>query len=60
MTGKKFTQTSNKVELQINRVRINRARPVALLKQSLYFTNYDSVCILELSRQFPRMSIAEL
>ena len=26
--GKHFTGTSNKVELRINRVRINRARPV--------------------------------
>ena len=28
MIGKYFTETSNKVELRINRVRINRARPV--------------------------------
>ena len=28
MIGKHFTETSNKVELRINRVRINRARPV--------------------------------
>ena len=28
MMGKHFTKTSNKVELRINRVRINRSRPV--------------------------------
>ena len=28
MIGKQFTETSNKVELRINRVRITRARPV--------------------------------
>ena len=28
MIGKLFTETSNKVDLRINRVRINRARPV--------------------------------
>ena len=28
MIGKHFTETSNKVKLRINRVRINRARPV--------------------------------
>ena len=28
MIGKHFTETSNKVELRINRVRINRAQPV--------------------------------
>ena len=28
MIGKYFTGTSNKVELRINRVQINRARPV--------------------------------
>ena len=28
MIGKHFTKTSNKVELRINRVQINRARPV--------------------------------
>ena len=28
MIGKHFTETLNKVELRINRVRINRARPV--------------------------------
>ena len=28
MIAKHFTKTSNKVELQINHVRINRARPV--------------------------------
>ena len=28
MMGKHFTETSNKVELQFNRVRINRAQPV--------------------------------
>ena len=28
MIGKHFTETSNKVELRINRVRVNRARPV--------------------------------
>ena len=29
MIGKHFTETSNKVEFQINRVRINRVRHVA-------------------------------
>ena len=30
MIGKHFIESSNKVELRINRVRINRARPVLL------------------------------
>ena len=30
MIGKRFTETSNKVELRINRVRINRSVPVVL------------------------------
>ena len=29
MIGKHFTETLNKVELRINRVRINRVRPVS-------------------------------
>ena len=32
MIGKHFIETSNKVELRINRVRINSVRPVLLLK----------------------------
>ena len=31
MIAKHFTETSNKVELRINRVRINHSRPVVLL-----------------------------
>ena len=31
MIGKHFTETLNKVELRINRVQINRARPVVTL-----------------------------
>ena len=40
MIGKHFTETSNKVELRINRVRINRARPVTLNNSSrpLFFS----------------------
>ena len=30
-SGKDFTETSNKVELRINRVRINRSRPVLMI-----------------------------
>ena len=38
MIEKHFIETSNKVELRINRVRINRARPVKLsnLQSTLY------------------------
>ena len=33
MIGKHFIETSNKVELRINRVRINRARPVCTFEE---------------------------
>ena len=36
MIAKHFTETSNKVKLQINRVRINRARPVSSRTSSFY------------------------
>ena len=35
--GKHFTKTSNKVELRINRVRINRSRPVKKPRRGVYF-----------------------
>ena len=35
MIGKHFTETLNKMELQINRVRINRARPVSHISNDL-------------------------
>ena len=38
MIGKYFTETSNKVELRINLVRINHVRPV---KQSEYQVCFD-------------------
>ena len=40
MIGINFTETSNKVELQINRVRINRARPVIVKKNLKYHSKY--------------------
>ena len=35
MIAKHFTETSNKVELRINRVRINRSRPVLETMQQI-------------------------
>ena len=39
MIGKHFTEALNKVELRVNRDRINRARPVYMLINT-YFQDY--------------------
>ena len=39
MIGKYFIETSKKVELRINSVRINRAQPVKLLSNSKFGCN---------------------
>ena len=39
MIGKHFTETLNKVQLRINRVRTNRARPVLLTSAHIDFTS---------------------
>ena len=45
MIEKYFTVTSNQVELRINRVRINRSRPViALIRQCIWSVDGRIIC----------------